>query len=155
LVLRLSRPAGYTGTFELPTRPQNPAYSVDVCLRDDARRLLVLVECWNTFGNIGASVRSTRRKVAEAEALAVAIGGDEGAYRVEACWVVRDSVRNREILERYPEMFGSTFTGSSAGWARALTTGGSQPPAGIGLVWCDVRAGRLRAWRRAQARTRT
>lgn len=89
-MLGLGRRTGFGRMFELATRPSNPAYSTDVGLRDDVRRLLVLEECWNTFGNIGASVRSTRRKIAEAEALAVALEGEGGPYRVAAVWVVRD-----------------------------------------------------------------
>jgi HTH-type transcriptional regulator/antitoxin HipB len=148
LALRLGRETGRTRTFELPTRPTDPALSVDVCLRDDRRRILVLEECWNTFGSINASARSTRRKIAEAEQLAATIGGPGPAYRVAACWIVRDTRRNRELLARYPEIFASTFTGSSAAWVRALTTDEVEPPADLGLVWTDVRATRLIAWRR-------
>lgn len=147
-MLRLGRSTGFGGTFELSTRPANPAYSVDVGLRDDARRLLVLEECWNTFGNIGAGVRSTRRKIAEAEALAVIAGGERGPYRVAAVWVVRDVPRNRAVIARYPEVFETTFTASSAAWVKALTVG-SQVPQELGLVWCDPRLGRLTSWRRS------
>jgi transcriptional regulator with XRE-family HTH domain len=148
LMLRLSRATGFSRTFELATKPSNPAYSVDVGLRDDSRRLLVLVECWNTFGNIGASVRSTRRKIAEAEALAIAIGGDRGPYRVAAVWLVRDAPRNRAVLARYPEVFEATFTAPSAAWVKALTFSAATPPTEMGLAWCDPRSGRLTAWRR-------
>ena len=150
LMLRLGKAAGYLRTFELATRQASPALSVDVGLRDDARRSLVLEECWNTFGNLGASVRNTRRKIAEAEALAVAAGGELGQYRVSACWVVRDSARNREIVSRYPQIFESTFTGSSAQWLKALSEPGAEPPTDLGLVWCDLRAGRLLRWRAAR-----
>jgi transcriptional regulator with XRE-family HTH domain len=148
-MLRLGRSTGFGGNFELPTRPANPAYSVDVGLRDDARRLLVIEECWNTFGNIGASVRSTRRKIAEAEALAIAAGGERGPYRVAAVWVVRDVPRNRAVLARYPEVFEATFTASSAAWVKALKAKGAPVPRELGLVWCDPSRGRLTAWRRA------
>jgi len=147
LALRLGRETGRGRTFELPTRPANPSHSIDVCLRDDVQRVLILEECWNMFGNINASVRSTRRKIAEAAALAVAIGGERGPYRVAAVWIVRDTRRNREILARYPEVFASSFIGSSSGWVRALSAGGA-PPEEMGLVWCDVRATRLFPWRR-------
>lgn len=155
LVMRLGRRNGYGGTFELPTRPSDPSRSTDVCLRDDRARLLVLIECWNTFGDVGAAVRSTNRKIAEAAELAIAIGG-ERPHRVAACWVVRDVERNRRLLARYPELFASRFPGSSTLWARAL--GGSvstpitlrhEPPEELGLVWCDARALRLFPWRRS------
>jgi transcriptional regulator with XRE-family HTH domain len=148
-MLALAKSTAFGRTFELPTKPANPAYSADVGLRDDARRVLVLEECWNTFGNIGASVRSTKRKVAEAEALAIIAGGDRGPYRVAAVWVVRDVPRNRAVLARYPEVFEATFTGSSAAWVKALTVKGVPVPRELGLVWCDPRHRRLTAWRRA------
>ena len=84
LVLRLGRGAGYGRGFEVPTRPTDPARSTDVGLRDDARRTLVLVECWNTIGDVGAAARATSRKLAEAEALAIAQGG-ERPFTVAAC----------------------------------------------------------------------
>lgn len=148
LMLRLGRETGRSRSFELPTRPADPALSVDVGLRDDALRLLILNECWNSFGNINASIRSTHRKVAEAGQFAAAIGGDAGPYRVASCWIVRDTRRNREIIGRYPEVFASTFVGSSRQWVAALTRRGEQPPDEPGLVWCDLRATRLFAWRR-------
>jgi transcriptional regulator with XRE-family HTH domain len=145
LVLRLGRAAGYLGQFELPTRPLDPVRSADVCLLDRVRRRLLINECWNTFGDIGASARSTNRKVAEAHALVASLFGDVPAY-VGCCWIVRDTRRNRELVGRYPEVFRARFPGSSDAWVRALTTG-SLPPAEPGLVWCDVRATRLIPWR--------
>ncbi len=145
LVLRLGRAAGYRRTFELPTRPADPSRSTDVGLRDDAHRRLVLVECVNTFGNVGAAARSSERKRAEAEALAVAIGNGQ-PYAVHVCWVVRATRRNRALLTRYPEIFAARFTGSSRAWVDALTKGAA-PPREPGLAWCDVNATRLFAWR--------
>jgi hypothetical protein len=156
LVMRLGRRAGHGATFELPTRPSNPAYSTDVGLRDDRARRLILVECWNTIGDVGAAVRSTNRKRAEAEGLAAAIGGGRSTtggdlpgkpYTVATVWVVRATRRNRDLISRYPELFASRFPGSSRAWVQALTRG-TPPPADLGLVWCDVRATRLYAWRR-------
>lgn len=148
LALRLGRLTGRQRTFELPTRPADPSFSIDVGMRDDSLRVLFIEECWNTFGNINAAVRSTRRKIAEAEQLAVAIGGELGPYRVAAVWIVRDTRRNREIVARYPEVFTAAFTGSSRLWLNALTARDASPPREMGLVWCDLRATRLFAWRK-------
>jgi transcriptional regulator with XRE-family HTH domain len=148
LMLRLARLTGRARTFELPTRPADPSHSIDVCTRDDGRRVLCIEECWNTFGNINAAIRSTRRKVAEAEQLAVAVGGDRDPYRVTAVWIVRDTRRNREIMARYPEVFAAAFSGSSREWVTALTTSAAAPPSEPGLVWCDRAATRLFSWRR-------
>jgi transcriptional regulator with XRE-family HTH domain len=146
LVMRLGRGSGYARSFELPTRASDARRSTDVCLRDDRTRRLLLVEVWNTFGDIGAAARSTNRKVAEAEAFAVALVG-ERPYSVHACWIVRATARNRALVARYPELFESRFPGSSERWRRAIAEG-AEPPREPGLVWSDVRATRLVAWRR-------
>ena len=149
LVLRLARASGVRRMFELPSRPADPARSVDVGLRDDVRGLLMLVECWNTIGDIGASARATSRKAAELEALAVATGG-ERKLRVGTVWVVRATRRNRQLVARYPAVFSARFPGSSAGWVRALCAAGD-PPIAPGLVWCDVAATRVFPWRKPTA----
>jgi transcriptional regulator with XRE-family HTH domain len=146
LVLRGAREAGLRATFELPTRPADPSRSADVGLRNDRHRVLELIECWNVIGDIGAGARSTSRKVADAEMVAVAIGRDR-PYRVASCWVVRATRRNRALVARYPEIFARRFPGSSLGWVAALVTG-ADPPREPGLVWCDVQATRIFAWRR-------
>jgi transcriptional regulator with XRE-family HTH domain len=133
LVLRLGREVGYRRTFELATRASDPRRSTDVGLMDVGNRRLLLVECVNTFGDIGAAVRSSDRKRAEAEALAISAGRGD-AYRVFVCWVVRATRRNRQLLATYPELFGSRFPGSSRAWVSALPVG-SEPPQQTGLVW--------------------
>jgi transcriptional regulator with XRE-family HTH domain len=145
LILRLARSAGLLRTYELPTKPADPSRSTDVGLRDDDHRRLFHIECWNTFGSINASLRSTDRKRADAEQLAIVTGHGE-AYSVHVCWVVCATRRNRELVAQYPEIFASRFPGSSRAWVRALTTG-SPPPAEPGLVWCDVAMTRLFEWR--------
>lgn len=146
LVLRLGRVAGNGRGFEVPTRPGDPARSTDVGLRSDTRRLLILVECWNTIGGLGAAARATSRKVAEADELAVVAGG-ERPFTVRGVWVVRATARNRALVARYPEVFAARFPASSARWVAALCTG-AEPPPEPALVWCDVAATRLFAWRR-------
>jgi len=97
------------------------------------------------IGDIDAAARSTSRKVAEAEALAIALGAG-WPHRVSGCWVVHDTNRNRELVRRYPEIFAARFPGSSEAWVHA--TAGGDPPTQPGLVWCDRSATRLFAWRR-------
>lgn len=145
LVLRLGRTAGYLGSFELQSRPAESWRSVDVGLASDVRRRLILSECWNTIGDVGAAARSSARKLLDMDAIATARWG-EGA-EVGLVWVVRATSRNRALVARYPEVFASRFPGSSRGWVEALTTG-SRPPSEPGLVWCDVGATRRFAWRR-------
>jgi transcriptional regulator with XRE-family HTH domain len=145
LVLRCARPHGFADTFELPSRPTNPSLSTDVGLRDDRRRLLIQVECVNTFGKVNEAVRSSDRKRAEAEEVAVAVGHGE-EYRVRQVWVIRATRRNREIVAAYPHIFESRFRGPSRAWVDALTKA-TDAPLEAGLIWCDVACTRLFAWR--------
>ena len=150
LVLRLGRQAGFDRQFELATRPAEPWRSADVGLGSARQRVVIDAECWNTFGDVGAGARSSTRKVAELEQLALAAWGPPA--RAALVWVVRDTARNRELIARYPEIFARRFPGSSRAWVDALTMG-SAVPTEPGLVWCDVRATRLFAWRKSGVRT--
>ncbi len=146
LVLHAGRAAGYTTMVELPTRPAEPWRSIDVALADDTRRRLIVVECWNTFGDIGAAMRASSRKHAEAEGLAAARWG-EAHHVTGLVWVVRATIRNTRLIRRYPELFTVRLPGSSARWVRALVAG-AEPPDQPGLVWAGARGDRLYARRR-------
>jgi hypothetical protein len=109
-----------------------------------ATRLLArgpLAECWNTFGDLGAAVRATRRKQFEA---AAAWPED----RIATVWIVRATAANRAIVARYPAVIDAALPGSSRGWVKALTDG-SPPPREAGFVWYDASRGRLSERRRA------
>jgi hypothetical protein len=152
-LLSLARATGRTATFELPTRPSDPSRSIDVCVRDAGARVLILEEAWNTFGDVGAAIRSTHRKEAEAADLAATI--DDGPpYRVATVWVVRESAGNRPIIDRYPEIVRSAFPGSSRGWVRALTSGAA-PPTASGMVWFDPATRRIHEWRTPRRSTQS
>jgi transcriptional regulator with XRE-family HTH domain len=140
LVLGLAQRNGYDRHFELPTRPANPALSVDVLLRLDQHRLLVIIEVWNRLEDLGAAVRVTHRKEGEAEALAVVAGGEGRPYGVASCWIMRASRANRELVRRYPAIFRAEFRASSRAWVAALEDGGG-PPRDRGIVWADPQAG--------------
>jgi transcriptional regulator with XRE-family HTH domain len=145
LILRVGRRGGWEGSFELSSRPAEPWRSIDVGFSSSRQRRLIVAECWNTVGDVGAAARSSNRKQAEAEARAVAMWGPEG--QASLVWVVRATAANRSLVARYPEVFSRRFPGSSRRWVEALTTG-TRPPDEPGLVWCDVAATRLFAWRR-------
>jgi transcriptional regulator with XRE-family HTH domain len=151
-MLRLARAIGRHGTFELPTRPTDPARSTDAGIRDDRRRVLIQTECWNTFGDLGAAIRATNRKTVEVAAHAIAATlGDAEPYRLATVWVVRASAANRHLLAKYPHIVEAAFPGSSRSWCRALTEG-TEPPAEPGLVWFDPSTHRLTEHRRATMR---
>jgi transcriptional regulator with XRE-family HTH domain len=142
LVLALARRHGRRADFELPTRPTDPARSIDVALRDDHARAIIVVEIWNRLDDLGAAARTTTRKASEADGLAVLAAGDGPSYRVATCWLFVDTAANRRLVARYPEILQSRFPGSSFGWARCLSEG-RPPPGERGLAWIDPRSGRL------------
>lgn len=149
LVVRLGSSVGHVVLPEMPVGRAGSWRSTDVALRSDRRRWLLIVECWNTIGDVGAAYRGTSRKVADGEEYAAGRWGDV-PHVVSACWVVRATARNRALVARYPALFAARFPGSSRAWVRALTEG-TEPPREAGLVWCDVAATRLYAWRRPPA----
>ena len=147
LVLRLARQHGRRADFELPSRSKDPARSTDVAVRDDPGRALILVEIWNRLDDLGAAVRATNRKRAEAEGPAVLAARDGAPYRVATCWLLVDTAANRRLVARYPEILDSRFRGPSLGWVRCLADGAS-PPSEPGLAWIDPRSGRIVPFRR-------
>ena len=146
LVIRLAKAAGWEASFEARTGGDS-GRSVDVRLIDRRGRRIVIVECWNTFGDLGAANRSSNRKVEDAEARAVAIAGDGDQFEVGLCWVVRDTTANRELMNKYGHILEARLPGSSVAWVGALTTPGAPMPKQPGLVWCDNQGTRLFARR--------
>ena len=146
LVIRVAKAAGWEVQFEAQSRAWGSHRSIDVRLIDRKNRRIVIVECWNTFGDLGAAARSSNDKVRAEEQHAVAIAGDSEPFEVGLVWVVRDTKANRELVTNYAGVFESRLPGSSAAWLRALTTRETMP-AEPGLMWCDVRATRLSARR--------
>jgi len=146
VVLRLGRRHGYAREVELRTKPDESWRSIDVALADDRRRRLIVVECWNVIGDIGASARSSTKKAAEAEAIADLRWGD-APHSTHLVWVVRATARNRQLVARYPEVFAARFPGRSSAWARALNDG-TDAPVQPGFVWASVDGSRIYPWRR-------
>jgi transcriptional regulator with XRE-family HTH domain len=133
LVLRLTRSTGRVGEFELPTRSSGSAGVVDVAIRDDVQRVLILVEIWNRLIDLGAASRSTSRKL-EVEAAILPAG-----FRLASRWLLVDNAANRAVVRRFPEIVRTRFPGSSLGWVRALVER-HEPPSGAGIAWIDPRS---------------
>ena len=141
-ILQLTRAHGTVGTFELPTRPAPNATYIDVGIRDDRRGILSVIEIWNRFDELGAGARNFKRKLADADGLAVVAGADGDQYRVAGCWVLRATAANRALVSRYPAIFAADFAGSSRGWVDALVRG-HEPPNQPGIVWIDLAGTRI------------
>ena len=145
LLLRLLRMGGSRRFVELPTRPADSRRAVDVAALDERLGVLIVVQVWNTFGDLGSAVRGFDRELAAAAEVAAGMGFP-GAT-VAGCWAVVDNRSNRTLVAQYPEFFATRFPGSSFAWARAITTG-APPPLAAGIVWLDLRRGELVARRR-------
>jgi transcriptional regulator with XRE-family HTH domain len=139
IVVRLASSAGWRCAAEVPSDPREPRHATDLVLSGLHRRR-ILVEIWNRLDDLGAAVRSSDRKLADARRALLS-----GAT-VASCWLFVDTAANREIVRRYPSLLRARFGGSSAGWVRALTTG-SPPPTEPGIAWVDLRDGSLRELR--------
>jgi hypothetical protein len=138
-LLEIGRRNGRRGAFELPTRPSDPAQSIDVCHADDRYACFIIQEAWNRITDLGAAARSSSRKGAEIDRRGT-------PNRVALCWVVRDSHANHAIVRRFPEVLSARFSGSSAAWVAALEDG-AEPPVEPGIVWFDPSRRRLRPMR--------
>lgn len=142
LVLTLARRHGHTANVELATRPYDPLFMADVVTRNDASRVMTIVEVVNRAGDLGSIARSTERKTAELERMAILAGGDEGPYRVARGWLLVDTAANRRLVATYPEFLRTRHPGSSTSWARAIADG-SDPPLDSAIAWIDPRSGRI------------
>jgi transcriptional regulator with XRE-family HTH domain len=147
LLLTLARRNGRPGAPEVPTRFARTARVIDVAVRDDRQRVLIVQEISNRIDDLGLTIRDHRRKTIEATELAAVIGADDGPYRVAFCWIVRATAANRALVARYPEVIANAFPGSSRAWLRALVDGGPIPRE-PGLVWVDLAGTRLSEHRR-------
>jgi hypothetical protein len=127
VVLALAERHGRRADFELPSGTSRPGRSIDVALRDDAARSIIVVEIWNRLDDVGAAARSRSRKAWDADGLAVLAGRDGPPYRVSICWLLVDSVANRRLVARYPAILRARFPGSSAHWAHCLVEGTPAP----------------------------
>ena len=147
LVLDLARQHGRQADFELPTRPADAARSIDAALHDADARALIIVEIWNRLDDLGAAVRSTSRKLAEAAGPALLAARNGPPYRVASCWLLVDTAANHRLVARYPETLESSFPGSSVAWVHCLCNGAA-PPTEPGLAWIDPRRRRIVPLRR-------
>jgi transcriptional regulator with XRE-family HTH domain len=130
LVLRIAGAGGWSTQVEAQSDPARSWHATDVLLRH-GDGTTVLAEIWNRLDDLGAALRSTDRKLADAATTPTP----------RSVWILVDTAANREIVRRYPTLLRSRFPGSSSAWVRAVAAGEGPPPA-PGLIWADPHGGR-------------
>ena len=144
LVLATAGTGAWAARPEAPLLAGDRPRSIDVLLTRRERREAVVVEIWDFFDDLGASLRGTDEKV---RAVAKILPG----WRVQACWVVRGTRRNRALIRSLPGLVGARFPAAGSAWLAALTAVEKPMPETAGLLWTDLRGEQLVA-SRAQAR---
>lgn len=142
LVIATAAPGGWDAEPEsaLPGDGPRPR-SIDVLLTRPVRLEAAVVEVWDLLLDGGHAMRSLEAKV-----LATRDRLGPG-WRVEGLLVVRGTQRNRRLVHGLNALFSARYPASSQGWLRALAETAHTMPEGSGLVWTDVKGGRLFAAR--------
>jgi transcriptional regulator with XRE-family HTH domain len=146
-VIETARRGGWTAHPELAIDPDAVhSRSIDVALLRASTHEAAVVEIWDWFDDVGASLRGLDGKKA---ALQARLNETEGPWRVGGLYVIRDTRRNRSLVIELGAVFAARFPGSSSAWLRALAEeGAGEPmPALDAYVWSGT-DGRLRAVRR-------
>lgn len=137
LVLRLARVHGRQSNVELSTGVGRMPTVADVVLRDDRQRVLILIEIVNRAGDLGALARSTDRKRADLDGMAILIGDAGGPYRVAVAWLFTMTHGNRRLVAAYPEFLRTRCPGSSVKLVASLSSG-TEAPSEPAMAWIDL-----------------
>ena len=115
LVITTAARGGWTGEPEAPLADDGRyPRSIDVLLRRPARLEAAVVEVWDLLTDGGAAMRGLDAKVG---ATRQRLGP---GWRVQGLFVVRGTLRNRQLIAQLRGVFGARFPGSSTAWLRAL-----------------------------------
>ncbi len=140
LVLSVASAGGWRGLPEAELdRQAGTSRAADVLLTRGSE--WAIVEVWDWFMDVGASLREWDRRRAALEALAIARMAsnvvDPELPTVGGCWVVRATVRNRRLVSEHQHVFRARFPGSSRLWLEALR-GPRRMPLDPALIWVRV-----------------
>ncbi|MGH2512197.1 MAG: helix-turn-helix domain-containing protein [Candidatus Limnocylindrales bacterium] len=153
-LIRLAAPGAWAGLPELAVNPERRwSRSIDVALVRNSTAEAVVAEIWNWFEDVGEALRGLDEKVAVVRNRL----DPRVEWTVRALFVVRDTRRNRALINELRPLFLARFQADSGPWLRALTDPDCRLPDGDGLLWSDrtgtrLRASRLRASSTARAR---
>jgi hypothetical protein len=114
---------------------------------------LALIEVYDWLDDVGAAFRGWDRKVAKIDRIAVSRlpPGDDDADPilpvVSGFWVLRATLRNRELVRAHRTLFAARFTSSGRAWLEAVQDPAKPMPRGPAVIWVAVRGHRLWSWR--------
>lgn len=133
-LIEFASAGGWSALPELAVDPGSiRSRSIDVVLMRQAASEVIVVEVWNWFDDVGASLRGLDAKV-------TALGPRLAAeWRIEGLFIVRGTRRNRQLVAELRPLFAARFDGSSLAWLNALGSPGTTMPDGHGLLWSDSR----------------
>jgi transcriptional regulator with XRE-family HTH domain len=123
--------------------------AADVLLRRG--REYALIEVWDWLSDVGGALRDFDRRLSALERYAIARMTDDAPPTTGGCWVMRATVRNRQLVAEHRHLFSSRFPGLSSGWLDALTEGGVMPEQSA-ILWASAGGERLFPARLARAR---
>jgi hypothetical protein len=143
-LIEFAAKGGWRALPELPVDRVIRSRSVDVALLRESRREAAPFEIWDWFDDVGASFRGLDSKRQLLIDRLERESGDSLAepWRVAACFVVRDTARNRRLVDELRPLFVARFPGSSGAWLAALRDPDAPMPVEDGFLWSD-RQGRL------------
>jgi len=119
LLVRVAAAGGWSARpEEAIDDPAHGTRSVDVLLtrRGEFELEMALLEVFDWFDDVGAAARSWDRRLARVEARASLrlppppmVGDGERLPRVSGCWIVRATLRNRELIAAHAGIFRARF----------------------------------------------
>jgi len=139
LVLRTARQGGWAGR---PERPVDPAWSrsrsIDLLLEReiDDRHEIAVVEIEDWLADGGAVLRGLEDKVA-------AIRRERPEAAVRGLLLVRDTSRNRALLQELEGLIAARFPAAGADWMRALVDPSRSMPEADGWLWTSAGGERI------------
>jgi transcriptional regulator with XRE-family HTH domain len=149
-LIGIAESGGWSALPELALDPgAQHSRSVDVALIRQGTQEAVVAEIWDWFDDVGAGLRGLDGKVAAlaARLSPVPTSGPDPRWCVGGLFIVRDTRRNRALVDELRPLFASRFDGSSVAWLAALTTPDVRVPVRDGLLWSSRDGTRFRARR--------
>lgn len=143
LIIATAARGGWRSVPEHPIdREVRSSRSADVLLQRGLE--YALADVWDWFDDVGAAQRAWHSRLDAVERLAIArMVGDQPLPRVSGLWVVRATVRNKQLIHDHREFFRAAFPGRGEDWLTALSNPATPMPNDQALLLISVPGDRL------------